>query len=135
VLRDIALDQYDRDNHLVRRLFADRMVIVREAHGLLILLQDGSQVRGDQKAPFLDGRFRIFLPRADADAWEKAGVPGLAADASVPKPALAAPADPSDPPPPQQTSPSESTASPRGSAPAPQSTPPGQPAPPEPRKG
>ncbi len=83
VLREIALDQFDREGRLVRRLFADRMTILRETHGLQILLQDGSQVRGEQKMPFLDGRYRIFLPRADVGTWEKAGVPGLAKSIDV----------------------------------------------------
>jgi hypothetical protein len=93
VLRDVALDQLDRDGRIERRFFADRMVILREAKGLQILLEGGSQVRGDEKTPFLDGRYRIFLPRAATNAWEKAGLPGLA------------PAEPKIPPAPEPTEP------------------------------
>ncbi len=86
VLRDVALDQLDRDGRIERRFFADRMVILREAQGLQILLEGGSQVRGDEKTPFLDGRYRIFLPRAATGAWEKAGLPGLDAVEIPPAP-------------------------------------------------
>src|SRR4029078_9952877 len=96
-LRDVALDQFDRDGRLLRRLFADRMSFLREAHGLQILLQDGTQVRGEQKAPFLEGRYRIFLPRDDRDAWSKEGVPGLANDAGIPPSPAASGASSSDP--------------------------------------
>jgi hypothetical protein len=51
--------------------------VLREPQGLQILLEDGVQMRGDVKTPFLAGAFRIFLPRADAAAWQAAGVPGL----------------------------------------------------------
>lgn len=88
VLRDVALDRLDRDGKLERRLFADRMSILREETGLQLSLEGGSQVRGDQKIPFLDGRCRIFLPRAAVDTWIAARVPGLAPDDPPPlKPA------------------------------------------------
>lgn len=118
VLRDVALDQFDRDNHLVRRLFADRMVFLRETHGLQILMQDGSQVRGDEKAPFLDGRYRIFLPRADVDAWVKAGVPGFTSDtASAIAPTPGAPAPKDATPTPPQSAPSQTPVPQQPSAP------------------
>jgi hypothetical protein len=102
VLRDVAIDQLDRDGKIEKRLFADRMSVLREAQGLQILLLGGSQLRSDQKSAFLDGRYRIFLPRADAEAWAKAGIPGLdPAAGDVPaftpgapsKPSSALPAD------------------------------------------
>lgn len=77
VLCDVALDQLDREGRLERKLFADRLSILREDRGLQLLLESGAQVRSDRKIPFLDGRYRIFLPRADADAWASRGVPGL----------------------------------------------------------
>lgn len=81
VLQDVQLDQLDKDGRLERKLFADRMSIVEQESGVLLLLQDGAQWRGDTKTPFLDGRYRIFLPRANVAEWRDAGVPGLAAKA------------------------------------------------------
>jgi hypothetical protein len=78
VLRGVHLEGFTPDGRLERHLFADRMQVLRADKGLLLLLEDGAQMRGDEKAAFIDGRFRIFLPRADAGAWEAAGVPGLA---------------------------------------------------------
>jgi hypothetical protein len=77
VLRDVHLEHFDADGALERRLFCDRLTILREDRGVQLLLEDGTQVRGDQKTPFLGGRFRVYLPRADVEAWARAGVPGL----------------------------------------------------------
>ncbi len=77
VFRDVALDRLDKDGRVERRYFADRMAIYREPLGLQLSLEGGSHVKGDSKTPFLDGRCRIFLPRADVSRWEKAGIPGL----------------------------------------------------------
>jgi len=75
VLRDVQLEHFDAAGVLERRLFCDRLTVLREDSGVQLLLEDGTQVRGDQKTPFLDGRFRVYLPRADAEAWARAGVP------------------------------------------------------------
>jgi len=75
VLREVVLDGFDRDGRQDRRLFADRMTILGEAQGVQLLLEGGAQVRGDQKLPFLDDHYRIFLPQALPEAWAKAGVP------------------------------------------------------------
>ncbi len=77
VLRDVQLDRLDAEGRLERKLFADRMEIDAQEKGVKIELQDGAQLRGDTKTPFLEGRFRIFLPRASVDEWRRAGVPGL----------------------------------------------------------
>lgn len=77
VFRDVQFDQLDLNGKLERKLFADRMVITEQETGVKIELTDGAQLRGDSKAPFLDGRYRIFLPRASVEAWRKAGIPGL----------------------------------------------------------
>jgi len=77
VLRDVQLEHFDADGVLERRLFCDRLRVLREDRGVLLSLEDGTQVRGDQKTPFLGGRFRVYLPRADVEAWTRAGVPGL----------------------------------------------------------
>jgi hypothetical protein len=78
VLRDVQLDGLDAQGRLERKLFADRMQISAQERGVKIELQDGAQLRGDSKTPFLDGRYRIFLPRASVEAWTKAGIPGIA---------------------------------------------------------
>lgn len=78
VLRDVQLDGLDAQGRLERKLFADRMQISAQERGVKIELQDGAQLRGDSKTPFLDGRYRIFLPRASVEAWKKAGIPGIA---------------------------------------------------------
>ena len=77
--RDVQLDQLDADGKLERKLFADRMEITAQDNGVKIELTNGAQLRGDAKTPFLDGRYRIFLPRASVEAWTKAGIPGLSA--------------------------------------------------------
>jgi hypothetical protein len=79
VLRDVQLDGLDPDGKLERKLFADRMEIDAQEKGVKIELRDGAQMRGDEKVPFLDRRYRIFLPRASIDAWRDAGIPGIAA--------------------------------------------------------
>jgi len=75
VLREVHLAVLDGDMRLERELFADHMSVQRAERGLEILLQNGSQIRGSEKAPFLEGRYRIFLPRASAEAWTAAGIP------------------------------------------------------------
>lgn len=75
VLREVHLTVLTPDLMLERELFADRMSILRAEKGLEIVLQDGSQIRGNEKVPFLDGRYRIFLPRADHSVWEEADLP------------------------------------------------------------
>jgi len=77
-LRDVHLEALSSDGKLERRLFADRLRIHEQDRGVLLLLEDGAQVRGEEKVPFLDGRFRIFLPRAAHAEWRAAGLPGLA---------------------------------------------------------
>ncbi len=92
VLHKVHLESFDKDGKLDRRFFADRLSVRPEGESIVILLEDGVQIRGDEKAPFLDGRFRIFLPRAKASIWKAAGVPGL-----VDAPNVATPAAPSTP--------------------------------------
>ncbi len=86
VLREVVLDGFDRDGNQERRLFADRLTIFEEGKGVQLLLEHGAQVRGDQKLPFLDDRYRIFLPQAAPQAWEKAGVPLVRAKPAEPAP-------------------------------------------------
>lgn len=96
VLRDVVLDGFDRDGNLERKLFADRLTILERPRGLELVLEQGAQLRSDRKTPFLDGRYRIVLPRAEAAAWLAAGVPlvRLEPPAAPGAPAPAAPPAP-----------------------------------------
>jgi len=86
VLRDVVLDGLDREGRLERKLFADRLTILEQPQGLQLLLEHGAQLRGDQKLPFLDDRYRVFLPQASAEAWAKAGIPLVRAQAPAAAP-------------------------------------------------
>lgn len=74
-LHDVQLVELDDRARVVRRLFADRMQLLARGRGVELRLEDGVQMRGDARAPFLDGRYRVFLPRARAAAW--GSLPGL----------------------------------------------------------
>jgi hypothetical protein len=87
VLREVVLDGFDRDGRQERRLFADRLSILEQSKGVQLLLEQGAQVRGDQKLPFLDDHYRIFLPQAAPEVWAKAGVPVVRAKSPEPAPA------------------------------------------------
>lgn len=75
--RDVHFEVRGGDGRTERHLFADSMTLRLEHGSLYVELRDGSTVRGDDKAPFLDGRMRIVIPRADANAWRDALLPGL----------------------------------------------------------
>lgn len=84
-LREVHLEQRSRDGVIERRLFADRMRILpaspgAEGGGVQLLLREGSQERAGRKTAFLEGRYRIFLPRADYPRWRREGLPGLGAE-------------------------------------------------------
>jgi hypothetical protein len=83
VLRSVHLEGYGADGKLERHLFADRLRVVPQERGILVQLEDGAQMRGEEKAAFLDGRFRIYLPRADPAEWAARGIPGAAQAAPV----------------------------------------------------
>lgn len=76
-LLDVMLEELDSAGRRVRTLFADRMTIDAEAKGLCLSLESGAQQKGDKKIPFLEGRFRVYLPSADVARWRARGVPGL----------------------------------------------------------
>ena len=86
VLRDVQLVELDGAGRPLRRLFADALSLEKGGEGgLRIELTDGVQMVGGERTPFLEGRFRLILPRAEPKAWETAGLPGL-----VPRPTLLA---------------------------------------------
>jgi hypothetical protein len=91
VLREVELDVFDKSGALERKLFADRLTVLRRAQGVELLLEQGAQMRGSRKTPFLDGRLRIILPRADPKLWSEGGVP-MVEPAPLAAP-LASPAD------------------------------------------
>lgn len=78
---DVELSVRDGEGRGLRRLFADRMRITIPAgegqSGVRIELTDGVSIRGDEQIPFLDGRLRLLLPRADLGQWRGAQLPGL----------------------------------------------------------
>ena len=54
-------------------------------HQAILVLTDGIQMRGSRKTPFLEGRFRIFLPGARHVGWEEAGLLALKLEESLPE--------------------------------------------------
>jgi len=73
-LQGVELVDLDAEGRVRRHLFADHMRVERRESGVILVLNNGIQMRGGRKTPFLDGRFRIFLPQALHAAWEQAGV-------------------------------------------------------------
>lgn len=78
VFQAVHLEQRDSEGHIIRRLFADKLTLEVLDQGVWITLLGGAQIRGDEKLPFLGGRYRIFLPGARIDAWRDGRLPGLA---------------------------------------------------------
>ncbi|MEM8712738.1 MAG: hypothetical protein AAGG01_17440, partial [Planctomycetota bacterium] len=78
-LRDVQFAEMDRvTGKPTRRVFADVAKIrALDGGGIVIEMKDGTVRRGSRAAAFLDGRFRLILPFADASAWRAAELPGL----------------------------------------------------------
>lgn len=77
-LRDVQLVEFDAQGRHVRRLFADRMRVERLAEGGVgFSLLEGASLRLGRKTPFLAGGQRVIFPRASAQAWERARIPGF----------------------------------------------------------
>ncbi len=77
-LHDVQLVEHAADGTPLRRVFADRLAVTSEGRAVALELNRGAQERAGRVAPFLDGRFRIVLPRAELERWRAADVPGLA---------------------------------------------------------
>lgn len=75
-LREVWLERRE-GRAILRQVTADRLRIRIEEGSVQLLLEDGAQLAEGNKLPFLDGRYRIYLPRADPEAWRAAGLPGL----------------------------------------------------------
>ncbi|MDP6538286.1 MAG: hypothetical protein QF410_01960 [Planctomycetota bacterium] len=84
VLREVTVEELDGAGRPSRVLTADRLSISADGGRVLLTLEDGVQLRDGRKLPFLEGRYRIFLPRAQPAAWSRAGLPGLAPAADSP---------------------------------------------------
>ena len=76
-LRGVHLEAFGPEGVLERRLFADTLTLSLEPGGVRILLTDGIVVRAGERMPFVDGTYRIYLPRVDRAAWEAVHLPGL----------------------------------------------------------
>jgi hypothetical protein len=77
VLYEVAFSQLDEKGNIVRTLVADKATFAALSKGVEVLLEGGAQVKVDSTVPFLDGRYRLVLPRADAEAWRAARIPLL----------------------------------------------------------
>jgi hypothetical protein len=77
VLRDVEVEQLGPEGYLVQRLVADRLEVTLGERGVVLVLRDGVVLKGASQHAFLEGRYRIFLPRADQAGWREAGLPGL----------------------------------------------------------
>lgn len=75
VLYEVALSQLDEKGNVQRTLVADKATIAPMSKGVEVLLEGGAQVKADSTVPFLEGRYRLVLPRADAQAWRAARIP------------------------------------------------------------
>ncbi|MFT4541649.1 MAG: hypothetical protein ACI841_003844 [Planctomycetota bacterium] len=83
VLRDVQLVELDVSGHQIRRLFADQMSILRRGDGIELLLEGGVQERLGRRAPFLEGRYRVILPKVHMPSWLAAELPGLGAESEA----------------------------------------------------
>jgi hypothetical protein len=77
VLRDVHVEVLDAQGVLEQRIFADRLALEALGDGVLLRFEGGVHVRGEERTPFLDGGYRVWLPRARAEDWRAAGLPGL----------------------------------------------------------
>jgi len=75
VLRDVRLEEFDAAGRSRRHLFADRVEISLEEPGVVLLLEGGASMQGQDKTPFPDGTLRLYLPRARHEAWSADRVP------------------------------------------------------------
>jgi hypothetical protein len=84
VLRDVHVEVLDPQGRLERRVFADRLTLESSAEGVVLRFTGGVHLRGEERTPFLDGGWRVWLPRARTQAWRAAGLPGLVTTPSGP---------------------------------------------------
>ena len=79
-LRDVQFAELDPvTGRAERRVFADSVRIrIRPSGGVELQFEGGTVRRGTRVAPFLAGKYRIVLPRARAEDWREAALPGIA---------------------------------------------------------
>lgn len=76
-LTDVHLAQLGSNGRVSRRLFADTLRIKERGKGIELQLRDGVIERNGDTSPFLEGRYRLYMPDADPAVWKAAGTPGL----------------------------------------------------------
>lgn len=80
VFQETQLEHRNRSGRVDKRLFADRLSVEAADHqgdrggGVVLRLAEGVQDVGGEMRPFLEGRYSIFLPSADASSWRDAGL-------------------------------------------------------------
>ncbi len=79
-LRDVQFAELDPvTGRAQRRVFADSARIrLRPSGGVELQFEGGTVRRGTRVAPFLGGKYRIVMPRARAEDWREAALPGIA---------------------------------------------------------
>jgi hypothetical protein len=84
VLRDVHFEISTPDGALERRIFADRLRIQPTSEAVILDFEDGVHERGEERMPFQDRGYRVYLPRARAAEWKAAGLPGCVDEPSGP---------------------------------------------------
>jgi hypothetical protein len=76
-LRDLRLEVLGPQGQSERFLFADRGRLALQGTTVSLTLEGGTSLRGDERAPFLDGQMRLVLPRVDRALLEGHPLPGI----------------------------------------------------------
>jgi hypothetical protein len=77
VLTDVQFIEFNDEDVVVRRIFADDLTLQPHGSGVSLVCTDGVQMRGDTSTPFLEGRYTLYLPQAEVQEWRLAGLPGF----------------------------------------------------------
>jgi hypothetical protein len=85
-LRGVELVETDAAGRELRRLFADRLRLEFEQERVVLSLEQGVSRRGGESMPFLDGRLKLYFPRADVARWRSSGLPGTHGSSAAPEP-------------------------------------------------
>jgi hypothetical protein len=84
LLFGVDLAELDATGRVRRHLFADTAEFARLDRGIVLQLFGCVAIRGGTKTPFPGGVHRVFLPRANADVWAAAKIPGFTEPESPP---------------------------------------------------
>ncbi len=78
-LHGVHAAAYAPGGGLEKRIFADRLRLVRQGpngrRGILLCFEDGALERAGERQAFLDGRWTLYLPRAEPELFEAAKIP------------------------------------------------------------